>query len=144
MLVEQAAKAETAAETERLRAALLSSISHDLRTPLASIVGSVTNLRRVGERLSKDDRAEHLATIEEETGRLSRFVSNLLDMTKLEAGAIDVRRDRVDVGDAVRGAAARAKKSFPRRMVDVSVDKNSSARPRRRNAVGAGRLQPAR
>jgi two-component system sensor histidine kinase KdpD len=45
-------------------------------------------------------------------------------MTKLEAGAIDVRRDRVDVGDAVRAAVARAKKSFPRRMVDISIDKN--------------------
>jgi two-component system sensor histidine kinase KdpD len=124
MLVEQAAKAETAAETERLRAALLSSISHDLRTPLASIVDSVTNLRRLGERVTKDDRAEHLATIEEETGRLSRFVSNLLDMTKLEAGAINIRRDQVDVGDAVRNAVGRARKSFPRRVVDISIDKN--------------------
>jgi len=123
MLVEQAAKAETAAETERLRAALLSSISHDLRTPLASIVGSVTSLRQLGERMSKEDRAELLATIEEEAGRLSRFVSNLLDMTKLEAGAIDIRRDWVDVGDTIRGAVARAKKSFPRRMIDVSIDK---------------------
>jgi len=120
-LVEQAARAETAAETERLRAALLSSISHDLRTPLASIVGSVTSLRQLGERMSSEDRRDLLATIEEEAGRLSRFVSNLLDMTKLEAGALDIRRDWVDIGDAVRGAAARARKSFPRRKVELNV-----------------------
>jgi two-component system sensor histidine kinase KdpD len=123
-LVEQAAKAEAAAETERLRTALLSSISHDLRTPLASIVGSVTSLRQLGEQMSKQDRGELLATIEEESGRLARFVGNLLDMTKLEAGAIDVRRDWVDVGDAIRGAVARARKSFPGRKTEVSIAKS--------------------
>lgn len=120
-LVEQATKAETAAEGERLRAALLSSISHDLRTPLASIVGSVTSLRTLGDRMSKSDRAELLATIEEEAGRLSRFVSNLLDMTRLEAGAIDIRRDWVDVTDVVASAADRARKSFPKRKIQLAV-----------------------
>ena len=105
-LVEQASKAETAAEGERLRAALLSSISHDLRTPLASIVGSVTSLRTLGDRMPQSDRDELLATIEEESGRLSRFVSNLLDMTRLEAGAIDIRRDWVEVRDVVASAVA--------------------------------------
>lgn len=120
-LVEQATRAETAAEGERLRAALLSSISHDLRTPLASIVGSVTGLRTLGERMSKSDRGELLATIEEEAGRLSRFVSNLLDMTRLEAGAIDIRRDWVDVGDVVATAVARARKAFPSRKIATAV-----------------------
>ena len=120
-LVEQASKAETAAEGERLRAALLSSISHDLRTPLASIVGSVTSLRTFGDRMSKSDRGELLATIEEEAGRLSRFVSNLLDMTRLEAGAIDIRRDWVDVADVVASAAERARKAFPRRKIATAV-----------------------
>jgi two-component system sensor histidine kinase KdpD len=123
-LVEQATQAETAAEGERLRAALLSSISHDLRTPLASIVGSVTSLRTLGDRMSKSDRGDLLATIEEEAGRLSRFVSNLLDMTRLEAGAIDIRRDWVEVGDVVVSAAERARKAFPRRkIVTVVPDK---------------------
>ncbi len=120
-LVEQATKAETAAEGERLRAALLSSISHDLRTPLASIVGSVTSLRSLGDRMSKSDRSDLLATIEEEAGRLSRFVSNLLDMTRLEAGAIDIRRDWVDITDVVTNAAERARKSFPKRLVERSI-----------------------
>ncbi|MGE3918955.1 MAG: DUF4118 domain-containing protein [Hyphomicrobiaceae bacterium] len=120
-LVEQASKAETAAEGERLRAALLSSISHDLRTPLASIVGSVTSLRTLGDRMSKTDRSELLATIEEEAGRLSRFVSNLLDMTRLEAGAVDIRRDWVDVADVVSSAVERARKAFPRRRIHTAV-----------------------
>ena len=120
-LVEQASKAETAAEGERLRAALLSSISHDLRTPLASIVGSVTSLRTLGDRMPQSDRGELLATIEEEAGRLSRFVSNLLDMTRLEAGAIDIRRDWVDVRDAVASAVERARKAFPERRIEVAI-----------------------
>lgn len=121
MLVEQAARAETAAESEKLRASLLSSVSHDLRTPLASIVGSVTSLRTLGERMSRSDRDDLLVTIEEEAVRLSRLVGNLLDMTRLEAGAIDVRRDWVDVGDVVRSAVERARKSFPKRDVKVLV-----------------------
>jgi two-component system sensor histidine kinase KdpD len=121
-LVEKAAKAATAAESERLRGALLSSISHDLRTPLASIMGSATSLRQFGDRMPNRDRADLLATIEEEAGRLSAFVSNLLDMTRLEAGALDIRRDWVDVGDAVRGAVARAAKNFPKRKTQSSVD----------------------
>jgi len=121
-LVDQAAKAATNAESERLRAALLASISHDLRTPLASILGSATSLRQLGERMPKLDRADLLATIEEEAGRLSTFVSNLLDMTRLEAGALDIRRDWVDAGDAVRGAVARAAKIFPKRETRASID----------------------
>ncbi|WP_439544455.1 ATP-binding protein [Hyphomicrobium sp.] len=121
-LVERAAHAATEAESERLRGALLSSISHDLRTPLASILGSATSLRQLGERMPKSDRADLLATIEEEASRLSSFVSNLLDMTRLEAGALDIRRDWVDAGDAVRGAAARILKIFPQRRVEIVLD----------------------
>ncbi len=120
-LVDQASKAQTAAEGEKLRAALLSSISHDLRTPLASITGSVTSLRTLGSQMSASDRSELLATIEDEAGRMSRFVSNLLDMTRLEAGAVDIRRDWVDVGDTIRGAVARARKSFENRSIKAEV-----------------------
>ena len=95
--------------------------SHDLRTPLSSIVGSVTSLRTLGDRMSASDRTDLLLTIEEEAGRLSRFVSNLLDMTKLEAGAIDIRRDWVDAGDVVQGAILRARKSFPMRETVIDI-----------------------
>jgi two-component system sensor histidine kinase KdpD len=119
LLVEEAAKAERVREGEQLRAALLASLSHDLKTPLASIVGSVTSLRELGARMSKADRADLLANIEEEANRLARFVSNMLDMTRLEAGAIQVRRDPVDVGDVVRAAIDRARKLAPRRKVEA-------------------------
>ena len=120
-LVEQAAEARASADAEGLRAALLSSLSHDLRTPLASIVGSITSLRVLGDKMPKDDQSELLATIEEEAGRLSRFVTNLLDMTRLEAGAVDLRRDLVDVCDAVASAVERARKTFPDRKISVSA-----------------------
>ena len=81
-------EARVLAETERLRAALLTSISHDLRTPLASITGAVTTLRQLGEKMPPEQRADLLASIEEEAARLSRFVANLLDMSRIEAGAI--------------------------------------------------------
>jgi two-component system sensor histidine kinase KdpD len=121
MLVEDAAKARTVAEGEKLRAALLSSISHDLRTPLASIVGSVTSLRTLGDRMSAADRADLLATIEEEAERLSRFVSNLLDMTRLESGAIDIRRDWIDAGECVRSAIERARRTLPERRIAAKI-----------------------
>ena len=74
----------------------------------------MTSLRTLGDKMSRADRADLLATIEEEANRLSRFVSNLLDMTKLEAGAIDVRRDWVDVGEVIRTAVARAAEAVRR------------------------------
>lgn len=122
MLVEKSAKAESNAESERLRAALLSSVSHDLKTPLASIVGSASSLRHLGGQMPEQAKAELLTTIEEEAERLTSFVANLLDMTKLEAGAIDIRRERVDAGDAARGAANRAGKSFPQRQSTLKID----------------------
>lgn len=123
-LVEQATKAATAAESERLRSALLSSVSHDLRTPLASILGSATSLRQLGAQMNPKDRDDLLATIEEEATRLSSFVANLLDMTRLEADALDIRSDWVDVRDAVNGAVARAEKLFPDRRTQVSLERD--------------------
>lgn len=121
-LVDETAKAQQVAESERLRNALLSSLSHDLRTPLASILGSVTSLRTFRKELSEGERDDLLSAIEEEARRLSRFVSNLLDMTRLEAGAVEIKRDWVDVGDAVRAAVERSRKSFPTREVNVTVE----------------------
>ncbi|MEQ1669311.1 MAG: sensor histidine kinase KdpD [Hyphomicrobium sp.] len=121
MLVDQAARVEALAETDRLRGALLSSVSHDLKTPLASIVGSASSLRQLGDRMPKAAQADLLATIEEEAERLSSFVTNLLDMTKLESGPLDIRRELVDAGDAVRGAVARAAKSFPARKATMKI-----------------------
>src|SRR5437763_9992839 len=95
------AEARVLAETERLRAALLTSISHDLRTPLASIIGSVSSLRRYAGRYEPAEREELLATLQEEAERLNRFVGNLLDMTRLEAGAIELKLDFMDIAELI-------------------------------------------
>ncbi len=106
---------------ETLRAALLSSISHDLRTPLATITGAVTSLRQLGDRMRPESRTDLLVTIEEESERLSRFVANLLDMTRIEAGTLEARRDWIDVGDVVRAAVERCARYFPDLTVETSI-----------------------
>jgi two-component system sensor histidine kinase KdpD len=121
MLVGESVKAAAFEENEKLRTTLLSSLSHDLRTPLASITGAVTGLRQLGDKMPVRDRQDLLASIEEEAGRLSRFVSNLLEMSRIESGALAPRRDFVDVGDAVRGALERSRKVFPELKTSVSL-----------------------
>ncbi|MGB3645888.1 MAG: sensor histidine kinase KdpD [Mesorhizobium sp.] len=106
---------------ERFRSALLSSISHDLKTPLATISGAVSSLRQLGERMKPASRADLLASIEEESDRLNRFVSNLLDMTKIEAGTVDPRKDWVDVGDVIHGTLERVRKYFPASRIETSL-----------------------
>jgi two-component system, OmpR family, sensor histidine kinase KdpD len=116
------AEARLSAETERLRAALLTSISHDLRTPLATILGTVTSLRNYADKYDASDRAELLATLESEAERMNRFVGNLLDMTRLESGAIELRLDLADVGEIVGAALARAGGIVAEHRVEVSID----------------------
>ena len=116
------AEARVLAETERLRAALLTSISHDLRTPLASILGAVSSLRSFPERYSASERDELLATLQEEAERLNRFVSNLLDMTRLESGAIELKLELIDVAEIVGSALQRAGNVFAGHHVDVNLE----------------------
>ncbi|HMR32000.1 MAG TPA: sensor histidine kinase KdpD [Geminicoccaceae bacterium] len=94
------------AETERLRTALLTSLSHDVRTPLASILGTVSSLRSFGLLYDDETRDEMLRTAQEEAERLSRYLDNLLDMTRLEGGALGPKREPVDLAD-MAGAALR-------------------------------------
>jgi two-component system sensor histidine kinase KdpD len=101
-------QARLGAERERLRSAMLTSVSHDLRTPLASILGALTSLRSYGDRYDAATREELLDTALSEAGRLDRFVRNLLDMTRLDAGVIVPKREAVDVGDLVSTALRRA------------------------------------
>ena len=97
-----------ATETEKLRSALLTSISHDLRTPLASILGSASSLKQYRGQLSAADQAELLGTIQEEAERLNRFIANLLDMTRLELGALAPNLELIDLGDVVGSVLRRA------------------------------------
>jgi len=89
-LAARAAAVEPLTAADRLRTALLSAVSHDLRTPLASAKASVAGLRSSGEKFSAFERAELLATADESLDRLGRLVSNLLDMSRLQAGALGV------------------------------------------------------
>lgn len=118
---EEAAKVEALHATDRLRNALLSSISHDLRTPLTSILGSATTLRRQEAQLDQATRGDLLATIEQEADRLDRFVADLLNMTRLEAGALETKSDWIDVGDladsAIRRFAREPKAGMVRRRI---------------------------
>ena len=113
-LVGEAVQAAALQENENIRDALLSSLSHDLRTPLASITGAVSSLRQL-RGLTEPQRQELLLAIDQEASRLGRFVANLLDMSRIESGAIKVRRDWVDVADAIRSAEDRLQKTHGRK-----------------------------
>jgi two-component system sensor histidine kinase KdpD len=107
-------EAETAVRTEALRNALLSSISHDLRTPLAAIMASASSLQEYGHAFDDSVRKDLAATIQEEAVRLDSFVANLLNMTRLEAGQLKVTRSAFDVGETAERALAR--RAGPRRV----------------------------
>jgi two-component system sensor histidine kinase KdpD len=102
-------QARVAAEAERLRSALLTSLSHDLKTPLASIIGSVNSLREYGDLFDQKARNDLLKTIDDEASRLARFVANLLDMTRLEAGALQLRWEPADLSELIGAAVQRMK-----------------------------------
>ncbi|WP_049780929.1 sensor histidine kinase [Hahella chejuensis] len=95
------------AETERLRAALLSSVSHDLKTPLAAMIGSAGSLLQYHDRLSDEDRKELMETTLQEAERLDRYIQNLLDMTRLGYGALKLHRDWTSLHDIVGAAVKR-------------------------------------
>jgi len=108
-------------ETEKLRSALLSSISHDLRTPLSSILGSASSLLADDVRFSDQARRDLLLTIQEEGERLNRFVGNLLDMTRLESGALQVKRDWTEVADLVGTTLGAARGRLAGREIRIDI-----------------------
>ncbi len=120
VLAQAARDAREKADKEALRSALLTSLSHDLRTPLATILGSVTSLRQLGDALGADARADLLLAIEEETGRLGRYVANLLHMTRLQSG-LDPHLEWIDPADAAQGAVRRARIAFPHRAIALAA-----------------------
>jgi two-component system sensor histidine kinase KdpD len=108
-LVEDMERVKRTIETERLRSALLTSISHDLKTPLAAVLGAAGTLRDLAGKLNDEQKADLLATIIEESERLNRFIANLLDMTKLESGAVVPNIARHDLHEIVGSVLRRAK-----------------------------------
>ncbi len=120
-LVADLEQARLVSETEQLRSALLSSVSHDLRTPLASIIGSTTSLLEYGESFSPENRHELLATIDGEAQRLDRHIQNLLDMTRLGQGGLTLQRDWVDLHDIVASAVNRLRDILKGLVVSIEI-----------------------
>ncbi len=127
----EASKAKVAIETERLRSALLSTVSHDLRTPLASISGAAQVLVEPNNSLGPQARMELLQTIREESERLNRLVANLLEMTRIESGSLQVHKEWCPVEELVDSAIDRMQSRlvereitthFPEKMLLAPVD----------------------
>lgn len=106
-LAEELEAARLHGETEQLRSALLASVSHDLRTPLTAMRGSIDSLLALGEAIPREDRIELLEGTRDEAERLDRYIQNLLDMTRLGHGALKLARDWVSPGDIVGSALNR-------------------------------------
>ena len=106
-LGEAAARTAAMADTQKLRTALLNSLSHDLRTPLTGIRGAAGTLRGAWDQLPPGTRADLLASIEEDTARMTRFLANIMDLTRLESGQVSPRLEAVDTAEAVEAAIAR-------------------------------------
>ncbi|MGB7889102.1 MAG: sensor histidine kinase KdpD [Xanthobacteraceae bacterium] len=120
-LVENMERVERTAETERLRSALLTSISHDLKTPLASVLGSAGTMRDLSDRLSDSEKADLLATIIDESERLNRFIANLLDMTKLESGAVMPKLAPHDLSEIIGSTLRRTVKILRHHSVQLDL-----------------------
>jgi two-component system sensor histidine kinase KdpD len=123
-LVEDIDYVKRVVETDRLRSALLTSISHDLKTPLSSVLGSASTLRDLSGRLSDSEKSDLLATIIDESERLNRFIANLLDMTKLESGAIVPNSAPHDLGEVIGSALRRAGKILGGYRVELELQDN--------------------
>lgn len=119
LLVEDMDRVKRTVESERLRAALLTSISHDLKTPLASVLGAASTMRDLAGALSDTEKRDLLATVIDESERLNRFIANLLDMTKLESGAIVPNTALHDLSEIVGSALRRASKILSRHKVEL-------------------------
>jgi two-component system sensor histidine kinase KdpD len=119
-LADAARRAAVRAEAEELRSSLLSAVSHDVRTPLAAITGAVTALRDDGT-LEEETRRDLVETACEEADRLARLVSNVLDITRLEAGAVTPRLEWVPLVELVGAALTRLETSLAARPVTTVI-----------------------
>ena len=120
-LREQALRARLLEEIDRWRSALMGAVSHDLRTPLASVKTAVSSLRQADTRLTTADRAELLELIEQQSDRLARLVTNLLDMSRIEAGALELRPTAMPFEELVEEALGSLGGIVPARRVRVDA-----------------------
>jgi two-component system sensor histidine kinase KdpD len=124
MLAEESQEARVQVETEKLRSSLLSAVSHDLRTPLAGIAGAGSSLAESFELLDEATRQELVETICDESARLSRLVENLLNMTRLSAGRIDIDKQWHPVDEVVGSALSRLQQHLGEREVRIGISED--------------------
>ena len=113
--------AKTATETERVRNTLLASISHDFRTPLSSILGSATSLIDYGDKFDAAAKKDLLVQIKQETESLDEMVRNLLAITRIDAGALELRRDWIDLREIVDRVVSAARRRGARQRIEVAL-----------------------
>jgi two-component system sensor histidine kinase KdpD len=121
-LLRSATQAEVYRQSDDLRRALLAAVSHDLRTPLAVIKTSVTDLLEPGVARPDEERREALEAIDRESDRLNQLIANLLDMSRIEAGVLKVRVEPVNVVEAISGCAATVQARWPEARIDIAAD----------------------
>jgi two-component system sensor histidine kinase KdpD len=120
-LTEEAQKHKVQMETERLRNALLSSVSHDLRTPLGAITGSASSLLDGGHPLPEANRVEMIRTIYEEADKLNQQVNNLLEMSRIESGSVSIRKELQPLEETIGSACQRLESQLESRNVKIII-----------------------
>ncbi|MBO9186903.1 MULTISPECIES: sensor histidine kinase [Rhizobium] len=120
-LVGDVDRAKLAVEADRLRSALLTSISHDLKTPLAAILGAAGTLRDYLDSMTAEDRADLLSTIVDESERLNRFIANLLDMTRIGSGAMEPNSALYFIEDIAGSALRRSAKILAHHQTQLQI-----------------------
>ncbi len=128
-LAAEASEADALRRSERLRAALLNSISHDLRTPLAGVLGAATTLIEYRKSLEEPVQEDLLESIRDEAERLNRYVGDLLDMTRLEGGGVAPRTESTDLRDVVSAAAERLSRRLGKRELTRDYPEVATAVP---------------
>ena len=121
LLTEEATRADALEQASELKSALLAAVSHDLRTPLAGIKASASTLLDTSVEWSPDTRAELLTAIDEETDRLTLMVSNLLDLSRIEGGALKPDRDWQDMGELIHDVVRRVSRQAGKRTIELDV-----------------------
>lgn len=109
-------------EAERLRGTMLASLSHDLRTPIAGILGAASSLRTYGDKHDLETRDDLLASIETESARMQRYVEKLLDMTRLDAGSIEAHLEQLEPADILAAVSKRAQAIAGAREIRLDID----------------------
>jgi len=124
-LAEDLDRSRRESERDRLRSALLTSVSHDLRTPLASIIGAASTVKEFGGSISSGDSAELIQTVLDEARRLNGYIQNLLDMTRIEHGELKISCEWEDLNDLVGTSIRRLREAWP----DAEISTNTTAGP---------------